>query len=396
MHEGRNMEVLLGTRILFYVPGMDVINDGVYYSQVFALARYAVSLGAKSLVVYTSAEEPDAAEFSRDGVDVIRCAWDKTYTPLPLMPRKYRRATKPAEERMTTFAPTHIYVRDPISGYVGISFARKLRAKLVFSRRGAGIVSERLTLKTFLQEVILRYYVWRILRHADHVNTVSESLKKHEERWYHGEMSVLPCCVMPERLVPVPVAERTACRKELGIPLDAKVVAYSGGLSSYQCIDEILNLMKVMHEVDSRLFFMVLTKSQDILMTKLRALGLSTDCIRAKACTPVDVSRYLQAADVAVILRKDNLLNRTASPVKIGEYLASGLGVIVSPCIGDVMATLGDKDFALLAGPDLTGAKAVAFTYAMDDARRTRARDFAACYFTYEGNTDIVQRMFSL
>ena len=72
------MEVLLGTRILFYVPGMDVINDGVYYSQVFALARYAVSLGAKSLVVYTSAEEPDAAEFSRDGVDVIRCACDKT------------------------------------------------------------------------------------------------------------------------------------------------------------------------------------------------------------------------------------------------------------------------------------------------------------------------------
>lgn len=132
------MEVLLGTRILFYVPGMDVINDGVYYSQVFALGRYAVSLGAKCLVVNTSEEEPDVAEFSRDGVDVIRCAWDKTYTPLSLMPRKYRRATKPAEERMTTFAPTHIYVRDPTSGYVGISFACKLRVKLLFSRRGAG------------------------------------------------------------------------------------------------------------------------------------------------------------------------------------------------------------------------------------------------------------------
>ena len=390
------MDKLKVTRILFYVPGMDVINDGVYYSQVFALARYAVSLGAKCLIVYTSSREPNAAEFLRDGVDVIRCTWDNRYTPLPLMPWKFRRMTKPAEARMAAFEPTHVYVRDPLSGYAGISLTRKLEAKLVFSRRGAGIVSEVLTLKTFVQEAISRYYVWRILRYSDHVNTVSEVLKKYESRWYHGPMSVLPCCVMPERLEVVSDDERVTCRQELGIPLDAKVIVYSGGLSSYQCIDEILDLMKRMHDVDNRLVFMILTKSQDVLLEKIKAIGLPANSVRTKSCAPVEVSRYLQSADVAVILRKDNLLNRTASPVKIGEYLASGLGVIVSPCIGDVATMFDGKDFALLAEPDMMAGKAVAFTYAMDDVRRGRARDFAAHYYTYEGNVDIVQAMFAL
>lgn len=382
-------------RVLFYVPGMDVINDGVYYSQVFALARYVASLGAKCLIVYTSSENPEEAAFSRDGVDVIRCAWDKAYTSLPLMPRKYRCATRPAERKMEAFSPTHVYVRDPLSGYAGIALARQLKSKLVFSRRGAGLVSERLTLKTFFQEAFLRYCVWRLFRHSDHVNTVAETLKQYERRWYGGPMSVLPCCVMPERLETLSAADRAAIRQELGIPFDAKVVAYSGGLSSYQCIDEILGLMRRMHDLDNRLFFMILTKAQDVLIEKIKVLGLDMDCVRAKACAPIEVSRYLQAADVAVILRRDNLLNRTASPVKIGEYLASGLGVIVSPCIGDVGTMFEGEDFALLAGPDMPAGKAVEFTCAMDDARRARARAFAARHFTYDGNADVVREMFS-
>ena len=387
---------LMDQRILFYVPGMDVINDGVYYSQVLALAKYTVSFGARCLVVYTSADEPDQAGFSRDGVEVIRCACDKKYTPLPFMPGKYRRTTKSAERQMATFNPTHVYVRDPLSGYAGISLARKLGAKLVFSRRGAGIISEQLTLKTLIQEVILRYCVWRIFRHSAHVNVVSKALMRCERRWYRGTMSVLPCCVMQERLNVMSVDERMNRRQELGIPLDVKVIVYSGGLSSYQCIDEILDLMKRMHEVDGRLFFLILTKAQDVLLKKIGSIGLSAESVRTKACSPVEVSCYLQTADVAVILRKDNLLNRTASPVKIGEYLASGLGIIVSSCIGDVAEMFEKEDFALLADNGLSAEKAVAFAYTMDDARREHARDFAAKHFTYEGNENVVRSMFEM
>ncbi len=386
----------MNQRIVFYVPGMDVINDGVYYSQVLALARYTVSLGARCLVVYTAADEPDPAEFSRDGVELIRCAWNKTYTPLPFMPRKFRQTTRSAEQRMTEFAPTHFYVRDPLSGYAGISLARKLGAKLVFSRRGAGIVSEKLTLKTCFQELILRYCVWRILRNSVHVNVVSNALMRCERRWYRGTMSVLPCCVMQERLNVVSVNERMGRRQELGIPLDAKVIVYSGGVSSYQCIDEILDLMKRMHEVDGRLFFLILTKAQDVLLKKIKAIGFPADCVRTKACSPVEVSCYLQTADVAVILRKDNLLNRTASPVKIGEYLASGLGVIVSSCVGDVAEMFKKEDFVLLADNDMSAEKAVEFGCAMDETRRSHARDFATKHFTYEGNEDVVRSMFEM
>lgn len=43
-----------------------------------------------------------------------------------------------------------------------------------------------------------------------------------------------------------------------------------------------------------------------------------------------DVPMFLSTGDVGVIFRKDNLLNAVALPVKLGEYLSSGLFVLTT------------------------------------------------------------------
>jgi hypothetical protein len=48
-----------------------------------------------------------------------------------------------------------------------------------------------------------------------------------------------------------------------------------------------------------------------------------------------EVAGYLAAADVGLLLREPCAVNEVASPVKFGEYLASGTPVILSEGIGD-------------------------------------------------------------
>jgi hypothetical protein len=57
-----------------------------------------------------------------------------------------------------------------------------------------------------------------------------------------------------------------------------------------------------------------------------------------------DVSDYLSAADIAVILRDQSIVNEVASPVKFSEFICSGLPVISTKCvrlISDYIASTG-------------------------------------------------------
>ena len=382
-------------RILFYVPGMDVINDGVYYSQVFALARYSATLGAKCLIVYTSEKEADAQKFERDGVELVRCKWDSSYTPLPFLPRKYFRATSEAMDYIREFAPTHIYVRDPFSGFAGLKVAKKVGGKVVFSRRGAGLEKSHRCAKEWIKEFLSRYMVWRIFRKAAHVNVVSNRLMELERRWFKGNMTVLQCCVMSERQQILTPEERRMSRNELSIPPEAKVVAYSGGMSSYQCIDEIIELMKKLYELDHSLEFLFLTKGQEALLAKIKKIGLPADHVHAKACSPLEVTKYLQVADAAIILRKDEMVNNVSSPVKIAEYLASGLGVIVSPWVGDVKRILGETNCALLYRENTPIQSVIKFIYGINDECRAVSRSIVSENYTYEGNRNMILKMFA-
>ena len=59
----------------------------------------------------------------------------------------------------------------------------------------------------------------------------------------------------------------------------------------------------------------------------------------------------LGIADIAFLLRDDRDLNKVASPVKFAEYIASGLSVIGSPCIGDISKQISENNIGILISP---------------------------------------------
>ena len=212
-------------RILFFVPDGDLATNGVYASQVGGLAKYCESLGAKTMI------------------------WDKGVTRKMRffqVPRHFKRLAG-QDDRLMDFEPTHIYVRTYASAIAAKELANRTGAKLVYSMRGADVAEA--LLGRNLRAYIIAAWSWlcvrRAMRLADHVNAVSKTMAKWIWRKFKKRASVLPCCIaqvsggdLPQRM------QRT----------QSKTIVYSGGMSAWQKIDEIIALMKKISEVDENIY----------------------------------------------------------------------------------------------------------------------------------------------
>ena len=75
----------------------------------------------------------------------------------------------------------------------------------------------------------------------------------------------------------------------------------------------------------------ILTPHIDILRSMLGASYI--DRVVLKSVSMHEVNDYLNAADFAVFLRRNNPVNRVASPVKFCEYSLSGLPIIMGDAV---------------------------------------------------------------
>jgi glycosyltransferase involved in cell wall biosynthesis len=112
-----------------------------------------------------------------------------------------------------------------------------------------------------------------------------------------------------------------------------------------------------------------------------------------------EVPGYLNAADIGFLLRARHPLNEVASPVKFGEYLASGLTVISSPGIGDVSRLIEREGLGILVDADQPAQAANASLSLVNElrgdhlARSQKSRNAARDYYDWESYTAIWEDM---
>src|SRR5262249_43092606 len=152
-------------------------------------------------------------------------------------------------------------------------------------------------------------------------------------------MTVVPCCVDVDR-VARPPETRSEVRRRLGLE-DRFVLVYSGSLTAYQIPDRVAALMGALRRRRPRTHLLLLTRD------RAGAARWFGELTAAGAMTPVEapydqVGDYLAAADAALLLRRDDPVNRVACPVKFAEYAVSGLPVVMTPWIGDLGAYVRD------------------------------------------------------
>lgn len=169
---------------------------------------------------------------------------------------------------------------------------------------------------------------------ADYVLCQSDEMKRYIESNY----DVLPekiCvyrCGYDANLFKLNNSVRLQTRKELGIGENDILFVYSGGLHKWQKVDDSLRLFNNYHHYNSKSKMLILTGDGDMLSEMMSQEEFSSirDAVISTSVPFQSVPAYLNACDVAFLIRDNHVMNAVASPTKLAEYLACGLPVISS------------------------------------------------------------------
>ena len=151
-----------------------------------------------------------------------------------------------------------------------------------------------------------------------------------------GRIVTVPCAVDAGAFA-FAAGARAQVRQRLGWPAGAVVGVYVGKFGSIYYDEEAFALFKVAADYfgpDFRLLILTPDPLPDV-QAKAAAAGLAAGQVFATKAAHAEVPDYLSAADFAFATIKPAPCRLFCSAIKIGEYWASGLPVLLPEGIGD-------------------------------------------------------------
>ncbi|HTB07614.1 MAG TPA: glycosyltransferase [Bacteroidia bacterium] len=222
--------------------------------------------------------------------------------------------------------------------------------KVCFDARGAYAAEWEEYLKVFSPEITknIRDYEKQALLNSYSQIAVSAKLVDYWRNTYgytKSSYSVIPCTLNSSLNIRYDLPNANKIRQKLGISTDDTLLVYSGSSAEWQSF-------KVLEENINKAF--AANEKLKILMLGKQGIEKSFSQkfpgkVFQKWVEPVDVQKYLQAADYGLLIREDSVTNAVSSPVKFAEYMAAGLPVIISEHIGDYSSFVTEKNCGMLA-----------------------------------------------
>jgi glycosyltransferase involved in cell wall biosynthesis len=143
----------------------------------------------------------------------------------------------------------------------------------------------------------------------------------------HGKIIVLPNGIDLSLFRMLP--PRPAARKKLGLPLDTKVVVYSGSIQRWKGIEALVDAACFLPQ-GVRVYFVGASPAELQAITAQVQVPANIVCAGVREYTEIPL--WLASADVAVVLgtRANEYSYAHTSPMKLFEYLAAGSPVVAS------------------------------------------------------------------
>ncbi len=210
------------------------------------------------------------------------------------------------------------------------------KARIVADIHGA-IVEELTYLKPDVSDKELRYHQElekRTIVDSDIIICQSDEMKRYIEEKYNPKEGIVIVyrCGYDISSFGVNQEHRQEARAELCVKDNEVLFVYSGGLHGWQKIEESLSVFKDYYAYNQSAKMLILTGDSEALnelMTK-DAFSSIKKRIISFSVPFASVSKYLNAADIAFLMRDNHTMNAVASPTKLAEYLACGLPIITS------------------------------------------------------------------
>jgi len=216
-----------------------------------------------------------------------------------------------------------IATSDPLWGVFGYYFARKYDMKFLYDLHDNYEVYQSYKLPFF--SLIDK----RIIKKADIITTVSNTLKKKINNIRKEKIFVIENGADLDLFKP---KNKIKSRKKLNLPLNAKIIAYSGSIQKMQGIDLLTEAFSILKK-DIGNLYLVLAGRKSIKSERLNLDG--ENIIWLKELNQKGVADLINAADVTVVPNTANNFTKYCFPYKIIEYMACN-SKIVSTKVGDI------------------------------------------------------------
>ena len=169
---------------------------------------------------------------------------------------------------------------------------------------------------------------------TDYIVCQSDEMKRHLVSKYNADnnkIAVFKCGVDTSTFNLYDTEKILSLRKELNVADDV-VFIYAGAIQKWQKIDVSLSIFNTYHKHNPKSKFIILTRNINAVEKLLEELDMKDlrDALIIKSVKHEEVPLYLNASDIAFLIRDNVLLNQVASPTKLAEYLACGLPIITS------------------------------------------------------------------
>ena len=321
--------------MIFYVTYND-LPSGIFSSQVIDVVKFLnTELNTQTkLVSFISLR----GFFSNRKKIKQNC---KSALVVPMFPGIHRWKLNWLTLYVITFInkPTAIIGRSVLATQLALRVKNKRRTNfVVYDGRGA-IAAEWKEYKVVTHSQMLDEIdsmEKEVVLNADYRIAVSEQLVNYWNLHYDYESTnhvVIPCTL--NHIFEKVVINDDVCfnyRNKLGYNKDDKVFIYSGSVAGWQSLD-LLNkfLENLLMMSDKNKILFLSDADEHILYLKSKFSG---QVVNIKV-SQNQVSNYLLAGDYGILIREQSDTNKVASPVKFAEYLACGLGVVISDNLGD-------------------------------------------------------------
>lgn len=200
-------------------------------------------------------------------------------------------------------------------------------------------------------------------------------------------VTVIPCMVDLSRFRPM---SRRAARPTL---------VFSGAVGLRNLIDEVLVVYALAREIDPDLQLLILNRGQhELIRRSLHAHGLVDATVDIRTADHSEMPALLAQADVGIALQRLGRSKGGASAVKVAEYLACALPVVMNAGHGDMSVLVERFGCGHVVGTydpgSLRSAAHAVVSFARDEDARRRARALAEQMFDVRIGIDRYEQLY--
>jgi glycosyltransferase involved in cell wall biosynthesis len=303
-----------------------------------------------------------------------------------------------------------VHVRGITPGAIMLLFPRSLKPKVLFDMRGLlaeEYVGGGLMRENSLPFRLIKLAEEKLLKRCDAVTVLTHKhLQLNKGLKYLKDrpipMDVVPCCVDTGKFNYENAGDDIRrLRSELGLE-GAFILMYPGKIGTFYFIKEMLEFYgELIRSIPGSVFMIVTNDDTRIVAEQVKGMGIDESRLKfVRGVQFDDMPRYMRIADAGIFFINP-YKKLGSSPIKMGEFLASGVPVFINPGVGDTEELVRENNIGVVVErfEEKDYKDAASRLIAMKgegEALKLRCRDAAIRYLSLDGGADTYEKIYGI